>query len=202
MINMKTIAEPYQVELEIKKSQFICRIFPAKNSKEAKDIISNISKKYKDATHNCYTYIVSDGESYDDDGEPSGTAGKPMLNILKKNELNNIVAIVTRYFGGIKLGAGGLIRAYGKSVIEAINSGNIVEMKNYNIYEISTDYPNIKFIENEIRNYNLNILDKQFETKVYYKIAILDKKNINPFKDKIKNQGRLNFLNNSYLNLN
>ena len=104
---MKTIAKPFQTSIDIKKSQFICRLFPAQNEKEAKEIIREISEKYRDATHNCTAYVVSDGEGYDDNGEPGGTAGRPMLNVLKKNEMENVVAIVTRYFGGIKLGAGG-----------------------------------------------------------------------------------------------
>ena len=83
---MKTIAKPFQTSIDIKKSQFICRLFPAQNEKEAKEIINEISEKYKDATHNCTAYVVSDGEGFDDDGEPGGTAGRPMLNVLKKNE--------------------------------------------------------------------------------------------------------------------
>ena len=117
---MKTIAKPYQSTIDIKKSKFICRLYPAQNEMEAKEIISKISEEFKDATHNCSAYLVSDGEGYDDDGEPGGTAGRPMLNVLKKNNLQNSVAVVTRYFGGIKLGAGGLVRAYSKSVLETL----------------------------------------------------------------------------------
>lgn len=199
---MKTISKSYQVELEIKKSQFICRLFPAKDSTEAKEIIRTISTKYNDATHNCSAYIVIDGEAYDDDGEPSGTAGKPMLNVLKKNNLNNIVAIVTRYFGGIKLGAGGLVRAYGKSVIEALSISDIVEMEEYKTYELSFDYFNIKTIEEYIRNYNIIILNKEFSEKVNYKIAIKKEEDIEPFKEKSKKTAKVEFLNNEYLNLN
>ncbi|WP_225370375.1 YigZ family protein [Methanobrevibacter arboriphilus] len=181
---MRTIDKNYKITLEIKRSQFICRIFPAKDSKEAKEIINCISEKYKDATHNCSAYIVTDDEGYDDDGEPGGTAGKPMLNILKKNELTNIVAIVTRYFGGVKLGAGGLVRAYGKSVLEAIKSSKIIEMEKYNIYEILFEYSNIKSIENEIRSSNINILNKEFKEKVNFKIALKTNDNIKYFQEK------------------
>jgi len=198
---MKTIAKLYQVEIEIKKSQFICRVFPAKNSAEAKEIIKDISNKYNDASHNCSAYITNDGEGYDDDGEPSGTAGRPMLNVLKKNDLNNIVAIVTRYFGGIKLGAGGLLRAYSKSVIEAIVTSDIVEMGEYKIYNISFEYSDIKTIENEIRKYNLIILEKNFEKSVQYRIAIENDKDIKPFEEKIQNKGQANFLGIEYLNI-
>ncbi|OQD59171.1 hypothetical protein MBBAR_5c00140 [Methanobrevibacter arboriphilus JCM 13429 = DSM 1125] len=197
---MRTIDKNYKITLEIKRSQFICRIFPAKDSKEAKEIINCISEKYKDATHNCSAYIVTDDEGYDDDGEPGGTAGKPMLNILKKNELTNIVAIVTRYFGGVKLGAGGLVRAYGKSVLEAIKSSKIIEMEKYNIYEILFEYSNIKSIENEIRSSNINILNKEFKEKVNFKIALKTNDNIKYFQEKIKQKGKINYLKTEYLN--
>lgn len=196
---MKTIDKNYKITLEIKRSQFICRIFPAKDSKEAKEIINCISEKYKDATHNCSAYIVTDDEGYDDDGEPGGTAGKPMLNILKKNELTNIVAIVTRYFGGVKLGAGGLVRAYGKSVLEAIKSSKIIEMEKYDIYEILFEYSNIKSIENEIRSSNINILNKEFKEKVKFRIALKTNDNIKHFQEKIKQIGKINYLKTEYL---
>lgn len=116
---MKTIKKPVQIEINIKKSQFICSLYPTKNKAESKEIIHELNQKYNDATHNCTAYIVGDGEGFDDDGEPGGTAGKPMINVLRKNELHNITAIVTRYFGGIKLGAGGLLRAYSEAANEA-----------------------------------------------------------------------------------
>lgn len=197
---MKTIEKPYKVDLEIKKSQFICRIYPAKNIKEAKEIIKYISEKYNDATHNCSAYIVIDGEGYDDDGEPSGTAGRPMLNILKKNELSNIVAIVTRYFGGIKLGAGGLVRAYGKSVLDALDSSKIVEMEEYKIYELSFEYTFIKNIEKEIRENNINVINKEYKEKVNFKIALDLAYNIENFQKIIKNKGKINYLGREYLN--
>ena len=196
---MRTIDKNYKITLEIKRSQFICRIFPAKDSKKAKEIINCISEKYKDATHNCSAYIVTDDEGYDDDGEPGGTAGKPMLNILKKNELTNIVAIVTRYFGGVKLGAGGLVRAYGKSVLEAIKSSKIIEMEKYNIYEVLFEYSNIKSIENEIRSSNINILNKEFKEKVNFRIALKTNDNIKHFQEKIKQKGKINYLKTEYL---
>lgn len=185
MIFMKTIAESFQAELSIRKSQFICRIFNAHDSVEAKKIIREIKTKYYDATHNCSAYITIDDEGCDDDGEPSGTAGKPILNVLKKNGLKNIVAIVTRYFGGIKLGAGGLVRAYSKSVIEVLSIAEIVEMEPYILYKIIFDYYNIKFIDDEIRNYKIAILDKIFKEKVHYKIAIDENSSIDPFFEKL-----------------
>ena len=157
---MKTIAKPFQTSIDIKKSQFICRLFPAQNEQEAKEIINKISEEYKDATHNCTAYVVSDGEGFDDDGEPGGTAGRP-----------NIVAIVTRYFGGIKLGAGGLVRAYSKSVLETLSIAEIVDMELYEIFRFSFEYQHIKTIDNEIRVKNLSVVEKQYETNVIYFVA-------------------------------
>ncbi|MDO5849161.1 MAG: YigZ family protein [Methanobrevibacter sp.] len=167
---MKTIAKESQSEIKIKKSQFICRLFPTNTKAESKEIIQKISEIYSDATHNCTAYITIDGEGYDDNGEPSGTAGKPMLNALRKNDLHNITAIVTRYFGGIKLGAGGLVRAYGKSVLEAINNSEIVEIELYDIYTINFEYADMKIVEKEIRENGLFVINKEFKEKVSYEV--------------------------------
>ena len=164
---MRTIAKPFQNSRDIKKSQFICRLFPAQNEKEAKEIISEISEKYKDATHNCTAYVVSDGEGYDDDGEPGGTAGRPMLNVLKKNEIENAVAVVTRYFGGIKLGAGGLVRAYSKSVLECLAIAEIVEMELYELFKFTFEYQDIKTIDSELRGKNLAIIESSMRLKLF-----------------------------------
>lgn len=168
---MKTIAKPSQGEIKIKKSQFIARLFPTSSKDESKRIIEKISLKFKDATHNCTAYITSDGEGYDDNGEPSGTAGKPMINALKKNDLHNITAIVTRYFGGVKLGAGGLVRAYGRAVMEAIENSEIIEMEYYDVYSLKFNYVDMKNIENEIRNNNLKVINKDFSQKVEYELV-------------------------------
>ena len=149
---MKTIEKAVQSEINIKKSQFICSLFPTKTKKESKEIIQKLNQQYHDATHNCTAYITNDGEGYDDNGEPSGTAGKPMINALRKNDLHNVTAVVTRYFGGIKLGAGGLVRAYSKSVLEAIEASEIIEVEYYDVYNITFNYSDLKDIEREIRN--------------------------------------------------
>ena len=107
-------------ELIIKKSRFICYIYNLDNIDEIDSILSNLKKEHKRADHFCYAYIIGNKEKAFNDKEPNGTAGLPILNVLKKNNLNNIFAIVIRYYGGIKLGAGGLIRAYSKAVSEAI----------------------------------------------------------------------------------
>ena len=117
---MKSIKEITEHTLVIKKSEFICTLIPLNDENKINETIGFYKEKYKDATHNCIAYLVGTKERANDDGEPSGTAGLPMLNVLKKQELSNIIAIVTRYFGGIKLGAGGLTRAYSQAVAEAL----------------------------------------------------------------------------------
>lgn len=196
---MKTIQKPSQSNITIKKSQFICNLFPSKNKEESKKIIQEISKKYSDATHNCTAYITSNGEGYDDDGEPSGTAGRPMLNVLRKNNLNNITAIVTRYFGGIKLGSGGLVRAYSKSVLESIENSQIIEVDIYDIYSIVFDYNQIKLVENEIRKNNLEILSKEYKDKVIYDIVSKEKVSIDSIFDKFNLKIKVNFKNKEIL---
>ena len=196
---MKTIAKPFQTSIDIKKSQFICRLFPAQTEKEAKEIINEISEKYSDATHNCTAYIVSDGEGYDDDGEPGGTAGRPMLNVLKKNEMENLVAIVTRYFGGIKLGAGGLVRAYSKSVLETLSIAEIVDMELYEIFRFTFEYQHIKTIDGEIRSKNLAVVEKQYETNVIYFVASNNIEMINNIQEKLVNEVKIEHLGSRFL---
>ena len=196
---MKTIAKPFQTSIDIKKSQFICRLFPAQTEKEAKEIINEISEKYSDATHNCTAYVVSDGEGYDDDGEPGGTAGRPMLNVLKKNEMENLVAIVTRYFGGIKLGAGGLVRAYSKSVLETLSIAEIVDMELYEIFRFTFEYQHIKTIDGEIRSKNLAVVEKQYETNVIYFVASNNMDIINNIQEKLVNEVKIEHLGSRFL---
>ena len=196
---MKTIAKPFQTSIDIKKSQFICRLFPAQNEMEAKEIIREISEKYKDATHNCTAYVVSDGEGFDDDGEPGGTAGRPMLNVLKKNEMENIVAIVTRYFGGIKLGAGGLVRAYSKSVLETLSVAEIVDMELYEIFRFTFEYQDIKTIDNELRVKRLVVVEKQYEAQVIYFVASNNVDMINNIQEKLSDAVNIEHLGNRFL---
>ena len=175
---MKTIAKAVESEINVKKSQFICRLFPTKTKKESKEIILKVNEQYSDATHNCTAYIVSDGEGFDDDGEPGGPAGKPMINVLRKNDLHNVTAVVTRYFGGIKLGAGGLVRAYSKSVLEAINEAEILEVELYDVYTIIFEYSEIKLVDGEVRNNNLEVVNKDYSDKVSYDVVSKDFRDI------------------------
>ena len=122
---MKSIKEEITNEIIINKSRFITVLTNINDIDKVKEKLENIKKTYKDATHYCFAYIINNHEKCSDDGEPSGTAGMPILNVLKQNNLTNILCVVIRYFGGIKLGAGGLIRAYSTSASEALNKSSM-----------------------------------------------------------------------------
>ncbi|MFR4384175.1 MAG: IMPACT family protein [Phascolarctobacterium sp.] len=125
---MFTILRDYRNEIVIEKSRFICSLKKVKSEEEAQEFIKAVKKEFWDATHNCSAYLVDDlAQRSSDDGEPSGTAGIPMLEVLRKNNLTGTLLVVTRYFGGIKLGAGGLVRAYSGSVAGAVKECGLAE---------------------------------------------------------------------------
>ena len=180
---MKVILEPTTAEIVEKKSRFIANIFYVENVEMAEQKLIEIRKKYYDAKHNCFAYVIgANGEQVksSDDGEPQGTAGHPMLDILKGNELINCIAIVTRYFGGTLLGTGGLVRAYSDSLKAAIANAKLADIKN--AYEVAFDvsYDDYGKIEKLIQNYNnsnveqnsIYSLDKTFEDVVKLKYLI------------------------------
>ena len=167
--------------------------------KESKEIILKVNEQYNDATHNCTAYIVSDGEGFDDDGEPGGTAGKPMINVLRKNELHNVTAVVTRYFDGIKLGAGGLVRAYSKSVLEAINEAEILEVELYDVYKLIFEYSDIKLADGEVRNNNLEVIAKDYSDKVIYEVVSKDFRDIEKIFEKYNGEISVEFKNKEVL---
>ncbi|PZX08279.1 putative YigZ family protein [Psychrobacillus insolitus] len=153
--NYRTVKSYGESEIIIQKSQFITYVNRAESEKEAQDFIQTIKQNHRDATHNCSAYIIGEHDQIqkaNDDGEPSGTAGFPMLEVLKKQGLKDTVVVVTRYFGGIKLGGGGLIRAYGKATTEGIDAAKVVERKLHNLIKISIDYTWLGKVENEVRN--------------------------------------------------
>ena len=147
----KTIKENVSAELVEKKSKFIANLFYIESREEAEDIIKMQKKKYYDARHNCYAFRVlgEDGiiEKSSDDGEPSGTAGAPMLNILSKMEITNVLVIVTRYFGGILLGTGGLVKAYSNSTKLALEKAEISMLEEGFVYKIEIKYSRCKYEE-------------------------------------------------------
>jgi len=199
---MKTIKKAIQSEVNVKKSQFICSLVPTRTKKESKEVIRKLNEQYSDATHNCTAYIVSDGEGFDDDGEPGGTAGKPMINVLRKNELHNVTAVVTRYFGGIKLGAGGLVRAYSKSVMEAIGEAEILEIEEYEVYKLVFEYSDIKIADSEVRNNNLEVIDKEYSDKVSYDVVSKDNRDILKIFEKYSGKISVEFKNKQFLEKN
>ena len=142
-------------EINIQKSRFIAYIDRATTEQEAQEFIQKIKKQNWDATHNCSAYLIGENnqiQKANDDGEPSGTAGVPILEVLKKKHLKDTVVVITRYFGGIKLGAGGLIRAYGKATSEGLQATGIVERKLMRIMHTKIDYTWLGKVENELRS--------------------------------------------------
>ncbi len=153
----------------IKNSKFICILRHINNIDDFNKYMEYAKDKYKDATHYCYAYIINNSSKCSDDGEPSGTAGIPMLQVLKMNNLNNVLCIVVRYFGKILLGASGLVRAYTRSVTECLDNHIIELSPGYNI-TISFDYDNIKKIDYLLKD--INIIDKKFENNVIYTLNV------------------------------
>lgn len=172
---MRTIKDNIRNEIIIKNSKFIALIYYIKSETEALNIIESIKTEYKNATHYCYAYTVREIKRFNDDGEPSGTAGAPILNTLEKKDLDNVLCVVVRYFGGIKLGAGGLIRAYGKSVREALDTANLVNILECHYVTIEFEYDDLKDIDFII---NKNpIVKKEFGENITY-IVMINKDNI------------------------
>ncbi|MBF2484513.1 YigZ family protein [Listeria welshimeri] len=170
-----TIQSDGKHEIIIEKSRFICHIMRVTTESEAQTFIQTIKKEHRDATHNCSAYIIGENDQFQkahDDGEPSGTAGVPMLEVLKKKKLKNIAVVVTRYFGGTKLGAGGLVRAYGSAVSETIQTIGIVECTLATIIKCSFAYSLVGKIENALEQKNYQINDKEFTDKVVFYVFV------------------------------
>lgn len=174
-MEFRTIKQDGIVEDEIKKSRFICHIKRVTTEEEARDFITSIKKKHHKATHNCSAFIIGEkGEikRTSDDGEPSGTAGIPMLGVLENHQLTNLCAVVTRYFGGIKLGAGGLIRAYAGSVALAIKEIGVVETKEQVGLRLQLSYSQYQEYGNFLKAENLTELDSEFTDTVSTSIFV------------------------------
>jgi uncharacterized YigZ family protein len=167
--------EASEHEINIQKSRFIAHIKRAETEAEAQEFIQTLKKKYWDASHNCSAYIIGEHDQIqkaNDDGEPSGTAGVPILEVLKKRKLKDTVVVVTRYFGGIKLGAGGLIRAYGKATSEGLNAGGIVERRLVQIVHVTVDYTWIGKLEKELRASEYIIKEIHYLEKVVFDVFV------------------------------
>ncbi|MCR5792923.1 MAG: YigZ family protein [Lachnospiraceae bacterium] len=156
-------------EIVEKKSRFIATVFPVRSEEEALKLLEQTKKKYWDARHNCFAYVIGEKnpvERCSDDGEPSGTAGKPMLSILKERDICNLLVVVTRYFGGTLLGTGGLVRAYSKATAEGIDQSVVLAKKSGVIYEIETDYTGHGKISYIAASMGVEIRDTEFSDLV------------------------------------
>ncbi|MBV6685573.1 YigZ family protein [Bacillus sp. JRC01] len=176
-----TVKGPGENEIVIERSRFIAHVARVETEEDAQAFIADIKKQHWSANHNCSAYMIGENnliQKANDDGEPSGTAGVPMLEVLKKRDLKDTVVVVTRYFGGIKLGAGGLIRAYGKSTSEGLNATGVVERKLMRIMKTKIDYTWLGKVENEIRSSHYQLKEIHYldavEVEVYVEEAAKD----------------------------
>lgn len=169
MSNYKTLHKFGVDEYIVEKSTFIGYAKPIKTEEEAIEFINEIKKKHKDATHNVWAYTIGENmniQRYSDDGEPQGTAGIPTLEVIKKEDLRDVVVVVTRYFGGIKLGAGGLVRAYTKGAKVGIEAGIVIEKVKYSEVKIKIEYTQLGRIQNEIMNLGFKVKDTIYSEDV------------------------------------
>lgn len=172
----KTIKENVSAEIVEKKSKFIANVFYIESREEAEDIIKNQKKKYHDARHNCYAYRVLENdniiEKASDDGEPSGTAGAPILTILSKHNIVNTLVIVTRYFGGILLGTGGLVKAYSEATKNALEKAEIIGIEEGFVYKIEIKYSDFENFKYFIRNNDIKILKEEYFENISLSIFV------------------------------
>jgi len=167
---MKTIKNNLENIIIIKNSKFITNIFKLNSENDIGKYLKEIRDKYNDANHHCYAYVYENIKRCSDDGEPSGTAGIPMMQVLEKRELSNLLVIVTRYFGGIKLGASGLVRAYSNSVSTTLDKSEIINLTKGKNIDIIFNYDNIKKIDYLIKD--KTILNKEFNDCIKYNLNV------------------------------
>ena len=169
----KLVKNQARTETVINKSRFIGTSFSCSSEEEARKIVEQIRKEYSDATHNCYAFIfdtLGNSMRYSDDGEPQGTAGLPILEVIKNKGLVNTGVVITRYFGGIKLGAGGLVRAYAGAAADVLNNSEIVEMCEGVIFNVIVDYTLSNVIEKSFGN--ALILSKEYSEVITYQLIV------------------------------
>lgn len=163
----RTIAGPGEAEIIVKKSRFIGQAIPAASEEEAAAFVAEVKKKHREAAHNCHAWIIDPlNQRSNDDGEPSGTAGRPMLEILRREELEHVVVVVTRYFGGILLGTNGLVRAYGHACKAALDAAGMGRRLPYQKLTATVDYSLWGKLENQLREREITVLDTAFTDMV------------------------------------
>ena len=172
---MRTIRRSGEFELEVKKSRFLCALARVRSEAEAREFVQARRKLHHDARHHCPAFVLGDrGETQksSDDGEPAGTAGVPMLEVLRRNEITNAVAVVTRYFGGVLLGAGGLVRAYGGAVAAGLDHVGLVERRPVRIVSTTVDYLQAGKLENDLRSSGHQVADVDYGEQVRFDIGV------------------------------
>ena len=182
-----TIKEAGSYEIEINKSRFICQMSRTETEDQANSFIESVKKDHYKATHNCSAYTIGMKDNIQkahDDGEPSGTAGVPMLEILKKRELKNVTAVVTRYFGGKKLGAGGLIRAYSGAVNDAVKAIGVVKRQSLQALDVTVPYPVSGSLENALRESDYLLNDTEYTDQVTFK-CFVEPEQVDQFKSEV-----------------
>lgn len=180
---MYSINRNVKNEITINKSKFITFLFKINNKKDIDILINQVKEEYRDATHYCYAYIIDGYMKCSDDGEPSKTAGAPLLNVLEKNKLDHILVVVVRYFGGIKLGVGGLVRAYTKSITECLNLINVIELNPGYLIGIEFNHSNIKQVDFILKDINVS---KSYKDVIVYEFYI-KKNDLDLIKNKLNN---------------
>ncbi|HBV67550.1 MAG TPA: YigZ family protein [Clostridiales bacterium] len=173
MANYKSIHKYGRDEIIINKSRFIGTATPVENEEQAVEFIEKIKKEFKDASHNCYAYVIGENKGiqrYSDDGEPSGTAGMPILNVINQENIVNAAVVVTRYFGGVLLGAGGLVRAYTKGCKIGLEGGIIVDKNLYYDVSFDLDYTLLGKMDNELLLNSFIVKDKIYSDRVDFKL--------------------------------
>ncbi|KJY26324.1 MULTISPECIES: YigZ family protein [Streptomyces] len=171
----ETVAREGSHESEINRSRFLCSLAPAATEQEAQDFIARIRREHPTATHNCFAYVIGADASIQkasDDGEPGGTAGVPMLQMLTRRDIRYAVAVVTRYYGGVKLGAGGLIRAYGGVVGEALDALGTVTRHRYRLATVTVDHQRAGKTQNDLRSTGRAVLDVRYGEAVSIEIGL------------------------------
>jgi len=184
MSNYKSIHKEGRDELIINKSRFIGTACPVETEDEALEFIDKVKREFKDATHNVYAYVIGENSNiqrYSDAGEPSGTAGMPVLNVINQENIKNAAVVVTRYFGGVLLGAGGLVRAYTKGSKIALESGIIVDKKLFYDVSFKIDYTLLGKMDNELVKNNFILVDRIYEDRVLIKL-IAENENLDNIK--------------------
>ncbi|MFR9797393.1 YigZ family protein [Streptomyces sp. MS06] len=173
----RTVARAGVHETEVNRSRFRCTLAPAATEREARDFVAAVSREHADASHNCWAYVVGADAAVQksgDDGEPGGTAGLPMLQMLLRRDTRYVVAVVTRYFGGVKLGAGGLIRAYGGAVGEALDALGTVTRRRFRLATVTVDHQRAGKLQNDLRATGREVRDVHYGESVTLEIGLPD----------------------------